>query len=155
MSQRSFLLFLQYNVIRRVRELDLVQATLDNGVLTKLEKNGLTLSKIEELLPLLEQYGLLSLVANNQQLLINLAAPVVIEGAPLLLPLVAGALEVGPSAFYLAAAGCGGLELYLILSNAEVPLVGLPADVVAGLLLVPLTLVSALVGNFLGSLKNE
>ena len=145
--------FRQYNVIRRVRELDLLQATIDAGVLSKLEKNGLDLAKLESLLPLLEQYGLLSVAANNQQLLVNLVAPLLVEGAPFLLPVVAGALEVGPPAFYLAAAGFGGLEAALIVNDVEVPFVGLPAGAVAGLLLVPLTVASAGAGVALGSLK--
>jgi hypothetical protein len=146
-------LYRQYNVIRRVRELDLLQATIDAGVLSKLEKNGLDLAKLEKLLPLAEEFGLLSLAANNQQLLINLVAPILVEGAPFLLPLVAGALEVGPPAFYLAAGGFAGLEYYLIANGVEVPFVGLPAGAVAGLLLVPLTIASAGAGVALGSLK--
>lgn len=143
----------KYNVVRRVRELDLLQLTIDNGVLSKLEKNGLTLEKLEELLPVLEKLGALSFVANNQQLLVNGAAPLLVEGAPLLLPVVAGALEVGPAAFFLAAAGFGGAEAALIANNVEIPFIGLPASAVLGLLLVPATIASAGAGVALGSLK--
>mmetsp|Transcript_25415 Transcript_25415/g.47360 ORF Transcript_25415/g.47360 Transcript_25415/m.47360 type:complete len:221 (+) Transcript_25415:304-966(+) len=143
----------KYNVIRRVRELDLLQATIDAGVLSKLEKNGLDLATVEKLLPLLEEYGLLSLAANNQQLLVNLVAPLLVEGAPFLLPVVAGALEVGPAAFYLAAAGAAGLDAYLFATNAEVPFVGLSAGAVGGLLLIPLAVLSAVAGTALASLK--
>ena len=143
----------QYNVIRRVRELDLLQATVDAGVLSKLEKNGLDLAKLEELLPLAEKLGLLSLAANNQQLLVNLVAPLLVEGAPFLLPVVAGALEVGPPAFFLAAAAFGGLDVFLLANDVEVPFVGLPAGVVGGLLLVPLSVALGGVGVALGSLK--
>eukprot|EP00804_Cyclotella_cryptica_P018427 CCRYP_004272-RA/>CCRYP_004272-RA protein AED:0.22 eAED:0.23 QI:272/0/0.33/1/1/1/3/0/220 len=115
---------------------------------------GLTLEKAEELLPVLEKAGVLSLVANNQQLLINGVAPLAVEGAPLLLPVVAGALEVGPAAFYLAAATFAGLDVYLFTSGAEVPFIGLSAGAVAGLVLIPLSVVSAVVGGALGSLKN-
>jgi hypothetical protein len=147
------LLSLQYNAIRRVRELNLLQQTIDAGVLSKLEKNGLDLVTVEKLLPVLEQYGLLSLAANNQQLLINLVAPLAVEGAPLLLPVLAGALEVGPSAFYLAAAGAAGLDAYLFATNAEVPFIGLSAGAVAGLVLVPVAVISAAAGTALASLK--
>jgi hypothetical protein len=133
--------------------LELLQLTIDNGVLSKLEKNGLTLDKLEELLPVLEKLGALSFAANNQQILVNLVAPLLIEGAPFLLPVVAGALEVGPPAFFLAAAAFGGAEAALIASNAEVPFVGLPASAVLGLLLVPATIASAGAGVALGSLK--
>lgn len=133
--------------------MDLLGATVDNGILSKLEKNGLDLATIEKLLPAIEEAGLLGVVANNQQLLVNGLAPVVVEGAPLLLPVVAGALEAGPSAFYLASAAALAAEGYLVVSGAEVPLVGLPAGVVAGLVLVPLAVATGAVGAFLGGLK--
>jgi len=143
----------QYNALRRVRELDLLGKTVDAGILSKLEKQGLDLATVEALLPTLEKAGVLSLVANNQQLLINLVAPLAIEGAPIALPVIAGALEVGPPAFYLASLVCFGTEYGLFSSGAEVPFVGLNAAAVAGLLLVPLGVISALAGNALGSLK--
>merc|ERR1719183_2935664 len=61
----------QYPLLARVRELGLLEKTAELGVLSKLEKQGLTLEKLEELLPAAEELGLLSLVGNNQQLLIN------------------------------------------------------------------------------------
>jgi len=145
---------LQYAVLSRVRELGLLEQTAELGLLSKLEKQGLTLEKAEELLPLLEELGLLSLVANNQQLLINGLAPIAVEGAPLLLPLVAGAVDIGPSAFFAGAAGAAGLDAYLWASGVEVPFIGLPAGAILGLLLIPLSLVLAAVGVALGNLKN-
>mmetsp|Transcript_48559 Transcript_48559/g.90110 ORF Transcript_48559/g.90110 Transcript_48559/m.90110 type:complete len:232 (-) Transcript_48559:231-926(-) len=141
----------QYNVIRRVRELDLIGKTAELGILSKLEKQGLDLETIESLLPQAEKLGLLSLVANNQQLLINLVAPLLVEPAPLLLPAVAGALDVGPAAFYLAAATLAGTEALLVVNNVEVPFVGLSAAAVLGLLLVPLTVVTGGLGVALAS----
>mmetsp|Transcript_20917 Transcript_20917/g.60911 ORF Transcript_20917/g.60911 Transcript_20917/m.60911 type:complete len:231 (-) Transcript_20917:312-1004(-) len=141
----------QYNVIRRVRELDLLGQTAELGILSKLEKQGLDLATIESLLPQAEKLGLLSLVANNQQLLINLVAPLLVEPAPLLLPAIAGALDVGPSAFYLAAATLAGTEAFLLVNNVEVPFVGLSAGVLLGLLLVPLTVVTGGLGVALAS----
>lgn len=102
---------------------------------------------------MLEDLGVLSLVANNQQLLINGLAPVAVEGAPFALPVVAGALDIGAPAFFGAAAGAAGLELYLLASGAEVPFVGLSAGAVAGLVLVPLSAVLAGVGVAFGNLK--
>lgn len=136
-----------------MRELNLLQATIDAGVLSKLEKNGLDLATVEKLLPAAEELGLLSLAANNQQLLVNGVAPLLVEGAPFLLPVVAGALEAGPSAFFLAAAVSGGLEAYFIAAGVEIPLIGLPAGLLGGLLLVPLTVATAGAGVALGSLK--
>eukprot|EP00566_Odontella_aurita_P018201 CAMPEP_0113570788 /NCGR_PEP_ID=MMETSP0015_2-20120614/25185_1 /TAXON_ID=2838 /ORGANISM="Odontella" /LENGTH=323 /DNA_ID=CAMNT_0000473651 /DNA_START=60 /DNA_END=1032 /DNA_ORIENTATION=+ /assembly_acc=CAM_ASM_000160 len=147
----SISLLLQYNVIRRVRELDLLGQTAELGILSKLEKQGLDLATIESLLPQAEKLGLLSLVANNQQLLINLVAPLLVEPAPLLLPAIAGALDVGPSAFYLAAATLAGTEAFLLVNNVEVPFVGLSAGVLLGLLLVPLTVVTGGLGVALAS----
>jgi hypothetical protein len=136
-----------------VRELDLLQKTVDAGVLSKLDDLGLDLETLEELLPAAEKLGLLSLVGNNQQILVNGLAPLVIEGAPLLLPLVAGALAVGPPAFFLGAAGFAALEAALLANNVEIPFVGLSAGAIFGLILIPLTLVSAGAGVALGSLK--
>jgi hypothetical protein len=92
-------------------------------------------------------------VGSNQQLLINGVAPLVVEGAPLLLPVVAGALDVGAPAFFLAAAAFAGLEGALVLNNVEIPFVGLSAGLVAGLLLVPLSVAMGGVGIFLSGLK--
>jgi len=133
--------------------LDLLKATADAGILSKLEANGVDLETIEDLLPLAEDLGLLSLAGNNQQLLVNGVAPLLVEGAPILLPVVAGALAVGPPAFFLGAAAFGGLEVYLLANDVEVPFVGLSAGVVLGLLLVPLTIVSAAVGVALSNAK--
>lgn len=146
-------ILLQYPVLRRVRELDLLKATADAEILSKLENNGVDLATIEKLLPIAEDLGLLTLAANNQQLLINGVAPLLVEGAPFLLPVVAGALAVGPPAFFLAAAGSLGLEAYLLSNNVELPFVGLSAGVVLGLVLIPLAGISAGVGIALSSTK--
>ena len=138
-----------------MRELDLIKITADNNILSKLEKNGVDLETIESLLPTLEKLGALSFVANNQQLLINLVAPLLVEPAPLLIPAVAGALDVGPAAFYLLAAALAGSEYLLLANEVEIPFVGLSAGVVLGLLLVPLTLVSAGAGVALASAKKN
>ena len=143
----------QYNVVRRVRELDLLGKTAELGILSKLEKNGVDLATLESILPKLEELGALSLVANNQQLLINGIAPLLVEPAPLLLPAVAGALDVGPAAFFGLAAVLAGAEGYLVVNGVEVPFVGLPAGAVAGLLLVPLAGVAAAAGALLSSAK--
>ncbi len=127
--------------------------TAEYGILSKLEKNGLDLATLEGLLPTIEDLGVLSTVGSNQQILINGVAPLVVEGAPLLLPVVAGALEVGPPAFFLAAAALAGAEAGLVVNNVEVPFVGLPAGVLLGVLLVPLSVGIGGVGVFLGSLK--
>ena len=95
----------------------------------------------------------MSLVGNNQQLLINLVAPLLIEPAPLLLPAVAGALDIGAPAFFLGAAALAGADAFLIVNDVEVPFVGLPAGVLAGALLIPLSAVLAAIGAFFSSVK--
>lgn len=130
-----------------------MKTTTDNGILSKLEANGVDLVTIEKLLPLAESAGLLSIAGKNQQLLVNLAAPLLIEPAPILIPVIAGALQAGPPAFFLAAAACGGLELLLVANDVQIPLVGLPAGTFIGLLLVPLALISGAAGAALASAK--
>lgn len=131
----------------------MLKSTAETGILSKLEKNGLDLATIEKLLPVIEELGVLGIVANLQQPLLNIVAFFLVEGAPFLLGPVAGALEVGPPAFFAAAAAFGGLEAYFIVNDVELPLVGLPAGPAAGLLLVPLTVVFAGLGVGLGSFK--
>ena len=144
----------QYAVLTRVRELGLLEQTAELGLLSKLEKQGLTLKKAEELLPVLEDLGILSLVANNQQLLINGVAPLAVEGAPLILPVLAGALDIGAPAFFAGAAGLAGLDAFLFTQGVEVPFIGLNAGAVLGLVLIPLSVVLAVVGGAIGNLKN-
>lgn len=143
----------KYNVVQRVRELELLQVTIDNGILSKLEDNGLDLATLEKLLPLAEKFGLLSVVGNNQQLLVNGVAPLLIEGAPLLLPVIGAALEIGPIAFYGAAAVLAGTDYFLYANNVIIPFVGLSAGFYLGLLLVPLAAVLGLAGTALASLN--
>ena len=123
--------------------------------MSKLEKQGLDLVTIEKLLPEIEKLGVLSTVGNNQQLLINGVAPLVIEGAPILLPVVAGALDVGPGAFFLASVALLGTDAFLFANDVQVPFVGLSAGAVAGLLLVPLAVVSGGVGVFFSGLPKK
>merc|ERR1712071_114391 len=141
----------QYNIIGRVRELDLLQKTLDAGILPKLEKNGVDLKTLEGLFPALEGAGALSIVGNNQQLLINLVAPLLVEPAPFLIPIVGNALDIGPAAFFGAAVAALGTEALLVVNHVEIPLTGLPADGISGLVLVPLGLILAVAGAALAS----
>ena len=143
----------QYNIIRRVREHDLLQTTVDSGLLSSLEANGVDHVTIEKLLPLAEELGLLSVAANNQQLIVNLAAFFLVEGAPFLLPPIAGAVKVGPVAFYGASAALIGLDAFLLVNHVDIPFVGLSAGFYLGLLLIPLAGVSGVVGTTLAGLK--
>jgi hypothetical protein len=143
----------QYNVLRRVRELDLIGKTAEYGILSKLENLGLDLATAEKLLPVLEETGALSLVGNNQQLLVNLVAPLLIEPAPILLPGVAALLDAGPAGFYALAAASAGLEAYFVTAGTEIPLTGIGLAPLAGLLLIPAAGISAVAGTAIASLK--
>lgn len=152
-SLTSTIFFSQYDVVRRVRELNILGLTAEYGILSKLENLGLDLAAIEELLPAIEETGALNLVASNQQILVNGIAPLLVEAAPLLLPVVAGALGVGAPAFFLTSAALAGADFALFANDVTVPFIGLPAGVLAGLLLVPLSVVTGGLGVFLSGLK--
>lgn len=140
-------------MVGRVRELDLLGKTVDTGLLGKLEDKGLDLETLEALLPLIEDLGLLTIAGSNQQLLVNLVAPLLIEPAPYLLPAVAGAIETGPAAFFGLAAALAGTDFLLVSSGAEIPFLGLSAGFYLGLLLLPLAGVAGAAGVALGSIK--
>jgi len=144
-SDNSFL-NRQYNILGRVRELDLLGKTADAQILSRLEKNGIDLATLEGALPLLDDLGLLSTAGNSQQLLINGVAPLLVETAPIIIPLLGGALEIGPPAFFLAALATGGLEYFFVANGIDIPFVGLSCGLYLGLLLVPLTGVFAGLG---------
>lgn len=144
-SDNSFL-NRQYNILGRVRELDLLAKTADAQILSRLEKNGIDLVALEGALPLLDDLGLLSTAGNSQQILINGVAPLLVETAPIIIPALGGALEIGPPAFFLAALATGGLEYFFISNGVQIPFVGLDCGFYLGLLLVPLTAVFAGLG---------
>jgi len=129
----------QYNLLRRVRELDLLSRTADAKILTGLEKNGINLAQLEKVLPLIDALGLVSVAGSSQQLLINGVAPLLVEPAPYLLPAIGKALEVGPLAFFAAASVTGGIELFFVTQDVNIPFVGLSAGLYIGALLVPVT----------------
>ncbi|GMH81308.1 hypothetical protein TL16_g08887, partial [Triparma laevis f. inornata] len=141
----------QYDVLARIRELGLLGKTVDSGLLSNLEKQGVDLETIESLLPTLQKLKVLEITGNNQQMLLNLLAPPLVEGAPLLIPILSGAVGVGPIAFFGASAGLLGLEFALSSSGAQIPFVGLSAAFYLGLILVPLAGVSGGLGIALGA----
>lgn len=102
-----------YNVIDAIRANKLLSLTVDSGLLKALEDGGLTLSQVEKLLPVVDELGLLPFVAKNKELLLTLA-PLLIEPAPLLLPLVVPVVKTPPTTFTALGAGLlavGGYEL--------------------------------------------
>ena len=76
----------------------MLKITAKSGLLEALEKKGLTLSKVEKLLPLADDLGALSLLLKNKELLLS-AAPLIIEPAPALIPIAVNVLNTPPSTF--------------------------------------------------------
>jgi len=136
----------QYNLLGRVRELDLLTKTADAQILSRLEKNGVDLATLEGVLPIVDDLGVLGVAASSQQLIINGIVPLLVETAPLILPVIGGALEIGPPAFFAAAAATGGLEAFFVTQDVRIPFVGLECGIYLGALLVPLTAVFGLLG---------
>lgn len=145
----------QYNIIRRVNEKGLLKLTAESGLLEKLEANGVDLKTLESLLPLADDVKALSLVGNNQQLLINALGPLLVEPAPLLIPALAGALEVGPLAFFGLAAVALGTDAFLVLEKVQIPFVGLSAGFYLGLLLIPVAVLGGGAGVALSSTRSQ
>jgi len=94
----------RYNAIERIRALKLLTLTAESGLLEVLESKGLTLSTVEKLLPLADQYGVLPLLLANKDLLLNTIAPLVIEPAPALLPILVSVLKTPASTYSSAGA---------------------------------------------------
>ena len=104
----------------------------------------MTLSQLEKLLPVVDNLGLLPLVAKNKELLLGLA-PLIIEPAPLLLPLVVSILKTPASNFLFPGyALLAGSAYELINQNVllAVPLIllGLPLSALGTILGSTLTL---------------
>ncbi len=122
----------------RVRDLKLLSQTADSGLLELLEEKGLTLSQAEKLLPLVDSLNLLPLLLRNKNLLLSVA-PLLVEPAPALLPVVVGVLKTPPQNYIIPAALLLGTGLYeviadnALLGGAEV-LLGLPLFVLGSVL---------------------
>ena len=141
----------QYNIVERIRELKLLKVTAESGLLEALEKKGLTLSGVEKLLPIIDDFGLLPLVSKNKELLLAVA-PLLIEPAPALLPLLASIVRTPPSTFLysgLALIGAGGYEVFdnALLLGAPLILLGLPLTVLGGVLGLSISLPSVPTGD--------
>lgn len=141
----------KYNIIERIRELKLLKLTAESGLLEALEKKGLTLSSVEKLLPIIDDFGLLPFVSQNTDLLVSVA-PLLIEPAPALLPLLTSILKTPPSTFLytgLAFIGGGGYEIFDngLLVGAPFILLGLPLTVLGAVLGLSISLPSVPTGD--------
>ena len=133
-----------YQPFERVRALKLLTATANSGLLEALEAKGLTLSQVERLLPLADSLGLLGLVKSNKDL-VSGAAPLLIEPAAGLLPLLTSVVNGSPSVYKLMGVSLAGLGLVEASDNA---LLGAPL-VLLGL---PLIVLGTVLGSIGGSL---
>lgn len=136
----------RYPLFRRVSELKLLSLTAETGLLTRLEELGLKLSDLEKLLPLAEELQLLQLAEKNQDLILQTLAPIAIEQAPALLPILTAVLRTPPTTFYAVAAAALAAEAGIVLVSGN-PLI----DVLAGIPLVGVAAVSAVAGTILSS----
>jgi len=112
-----------------------------------------TLEDLEAALPLADDLNLPLLAANTPPSLIGGAAFLAIESAPLVLPVLAAVLALGPPFFFVVGASAIGAEGALAASGLVVPVIDVPAANLAGVLLVPLSVVLLGAGAFLGSFK--
>lgn len=128
----------KYDLLGRVRELKLLSQTADSGLLELLEEKGLTLSQAEKLLPLADSLNLLPLLLRNKNLLLSVA-PLLVEPAPALLPVVVGVLKTPSQNYIIPASLLLGTGLYevitdnALLGGLEV-LLGLPLFVLGSVL---------------------
>lgn len=129
-----------YDIITRVRQLKLLTATADSGLLEALEAKGLTLSKIEALLPLIDELDLLSVAVQNRGLVIALA-PLLIEPATAVLPLVVSVLRTAPSTFTSIGAVLAGAGAYETITDHAI--LGVPLVLLGS----PLLLLGAVLGG--------
>ena len=137
-----------YPVFQELQEKKVLSATVEAGLLGSLEDLGLTLTDLENLLPLLDKAGVLRLASKNLPLAIIATGYLLIEPAPFLLPAVGALLAVNSGVWTSVAA---------VTTVAEAGLVATNGDGLVELLLAPALLVSgvlALVPLAIGGVKN-
>lgn len=133
-----------YDAAQRINDLRLLTLTADSGLLEALEERGITLSQIEKLLPLVDNLGLLPLLASNKNALVGLA-PLLIEPAPSLLPIIVSVLKTPPATFQAVGLGLVGVGGFEVVEGQ--PLLG-----VLALLGLPLLVLGSVLGSIGGSL---
>ena len=140
-----------YDIIERVRSLQLLSLTADSGLLEALEDKGITLSQIEKILPIVDDLGLLPLVAKNKGLLLSLA-PLIIESAPSAIPLIVSVLRTPAVTFQAAGVALAGFGAYETVLDDNL-IVGVPTILLGAPLVVLGTVLSSL-GSSLPSARS-
>jgi len=103
-----------YPLFQEVQAKKLLSATVDAGVLGALGELGLGLADVEKLLPLVDESGILALVARNLPLAIIATGYLLVEPAPFLLPVLGTLLKVPPAVWTALAAAATAGEVYLV-----------------------------------------
>lgn len=99
------------DLVLKIRKNQLLKQTVDSGLLEALEAQGLTLSQVEKLLPVVDDLGLLPLAVKNKELILSIA-PLIVDTAFLGLPLAASVVGTPASTYSTIAFGCFGLAAY-------------------------------------------
>ena len=126
-----------YPLLQEIQKKKLLSATADSDLLGSLEDLGLSLSDLEKLLPVIDKAGLLGLAAKNLPLAVILTGYLLVEPAPILIPVLGALLKIPPPLYALTAATCATLEALIVLTGSE-------EYSIYGFLLVPVALVSAI-----------
>merc|ERR1711871_452440 len=104
-----------------------------------LEAQGLTLSQVEKLLPVIDELGLLPLAVKNKDLILSLA-PFIVDTAFLGLPLAANVVGTAPSTYSTIGAVCFALAGYEGIAQGNtflavlLALLGTPAAILGSVL---------------------
>mmetsp|Transcript_7509 Transcript_7509/g.11229 ORF Transcript_7509/g.11229 Transcript_7509/m.11229 type:complete len:278 (+) Transcript_7509:60-893(+) len=138
-----------YPIVDRVREKKLLTFTSEIGLLSALEDAGFTLSQAEELLPVIEESGLLSFMANNSGPLLNSAGFLAVEPAELVLPIVVYVIKGGAGLLNTVAAAAVLSELATVIATKS-PVV----SVIAGIPLLGMAYVSFVGAGIFSGLKS-
>merc|ERR1712146_275187 len=112
--------------------------TAESGLLEALEARGVTLAQVEKLLPLVDSLGLLGLIGGNKDLIAS-AAPLLVEPAPALIPVLVSLLKTPPVTFQAAGLAVAGGGLFEVtqgnaLLGAPLVLLGAPLVVLGSVL---------------------
>lgn len=137
-----------YPLFQELQDKKILSATAESGLLGALDDLGLTLSDVEKLLPIVDKSGALGLAKNNLPLAIVATGYLLIEPAPILIPVLGAALSVSTGVWTAIAAAT---------TAAEVGLVATGDDSLLPLLLAPLLLLSgvlSLVPTAIAGLKD-
>jgi hypothetical protein len=123
----------EYDILGRIRELKLLSVIADSGLLEELDERGVKVSEVERLLPKIDDINLIPLAYNNRGILRTLA-PLLIEPAPVLIPLLVKALQVSATTYVAIGVSIGIVGAHEVYHNnalAGVPLISLALPIIA------------------------